>query len=81
MKLCKEHWMTDRDERTQPIRLEVGENLVDIEIEQLWMFEEEDGTTVLQWCQGIVVAVKTRDQDHIQWSEDYLWDGDLPISE
>ena len=59
----------------------MGKNLVGMEIKQLWIFKEEDGTTILQWCQGIVVAVKTRDHVHIQWSEDCLQDGNLPISE
>jgi hypothetical protein len=66
----EEQWITDWYERMQPMRPEVGENFVGPEIEQLWIFEEEDGTTILQWCQGIVIAVKTRDRAHIQWSED-----------
>ena len=42
----------------QPPRPEVGENLIGLEVEQLWIFEEEDGSKVSQWCQGLVVAVK-----------------------
>ncbi len=77
----EEQGLTDRYKRMQPIRPEVDENLVGLQIEQLWMFEEEDGTTILKWCQGTVVAVKTKDRVHIQWCKDCLRDGDLPISE
>ena len=49
--------MTDRHERMQPMRPEVNENLVGQDIAQLWMFDEEDRTTILQWCRGIVVAM------------------------
>ena len=46
----EEQGMTDRHERMQPMRPEVNENLVGQDIVQLWMFDEEDGTTILQWC-------------------------------
>ena len=55
--------------------------MIGLEIEQLWMFEEEDGKKVAQWCQGLVVAVKTRNRVHIQWNADCLREGDTPISE
>ncbi len=32
-------------------------------------------------CQGIVVAVKTRNRVHIQWSESTLHEGDISITE
>jgi hypothetical protein len=73
--------ISDRYERMQPPRPEVDANLVGLDIEQLWTFVEEDGTNVLQWCQGTVVAIKTRDRIHIKWSEDCLRDGDMPITE
>jgi len=72
---------TDRYEKLQPSRPSIDENLVGLEIEQLWMFEEEDGTRVKQWCQGVVIAIKNRDRVHIQWDKECLRDGDLPISE
>ena len=73
--------ISDRYERMQPPRPEVDANLVGLDIEQLWTFVEEDGTEVLQWCQGTVVAIKTRDRIHIKWREDCLRDGDMPITE
>jgi len=36
---------------------------------------------VAQWCQGFVVAVKTRNRVHIQWNADCLREGGIPISE
>jgi hypothetical protein len=57
--------IVDRHEHMQPPRLEVGENMIGLEVEQLWIFEEEDGSKVSQWCQGLVVAVKTRGKVHI----------------
>ena len=73
--------IVDRHERMQPPRPEVEENMIGLEVEQLWIFEEEDGSKVSQWCQGLVVAVKTRGKVHIQWNEDCLRQGDQPITE
>ena len=39
-------WISDRYERMQPPRPEVDANLVGLDIEQLWTFVEEDGTSV-----------------------------------
>ena len=79
--IWKGQGISDRYERMQPPRPEVDANLVGLDIEQLWTFVEEDGTKVLQWCQGTVVAIKTRDRIHIKWREDCLHDGDMPITE
>jgi hypothetical protein len=73
--------IADRHEMLQPQRPQVDENLIGVEIEQLWMFVEEDGTTVAQWCQGIVVGVKTRNKVHIKWNENCLREGDAPVTE
>ena len=72
---------TDRYEKLQPPRPDIDESLVGTEIEQLWMMTEEDGRTFLQWCQGLVVAVKTNNRVHIQWNESCLREGDLTITE
>lgn len=72
---------TDRYEKLQPPRPDVDENLVGLEIEQLWTMIEEDGNKFLQWCQGLVVAVKTNNRVHIQWNESCLRVGDLAITE
>ena len=73
--------IADRHEMLQPQRPQVDENLIGVEIEQLWMFVEEDGTTVAQWCQGIVVGVKIRNKVHIQWNMNCLRKGDAPVTE
>ena len=39
---------TYRNEKIQPSRPSIDENLVGLEIEQLWIFEEEDETRVKQ---------------------------------
>ena len=65
----------------QPLQSEVGSNLIDLEVKQLWMFKEEDGSKVTPWCQGLVVAIKIRGRMHIQWNEDCLCQGDISISE
>ena len=67
-------------ENLQPSRPSIYEMCL-IRIEQLWMFEEEDGTRVKHWCQGHVVAIKSRDRVHILWNKECLHDGDLPVSE
>ena len=71
----------DRYEKLQPSRPEVDEQLIGLEIEQLWIYEEEDGEKVPQWCQGVVVAIKNRSKVHIQWNKNCLRNGDLPITE
>ena len=70
--------MIDRYEKLQPSRPEVDEKLIGLEIEQLWIYEEEDGEKAPQWCQGVVVAIKNRSKVHIQWNENCLRHGDLP---
>ena len=47
----------DRYEKLQPSRPSLDENLVGLEIEQLWMFEEEDGTTLTKFSGGVRVEV------------------------
>ncbi len=42
----KAQGIADRHEILQPQRSQIDENLIGVEIEQLWMFVEEDGTTV-----------------------------------
>jgi hypothetical protein len=72
----------DRYEKLQPrTRPEVDESLIGVEMEQLWEYTEPDGSKVLQWCQGIIVGVKTRNRVHIQWNENCLREGGLPITE
>ena len=65
----------------QPPRPEVNEEIIGLEIEQLWMFEEADGSEVPQWCQGLVVTIKTRSGVHIQWNDNCLHEGDVKITE
>ena len=63
--------MIDTYEKLQPSRPEVDEQLIGLEIEQLWIYEEEDVEKVPQWCQGAVVAIKNRSKVHIQWNKNY----------
>ena len=73
---------TDRHERLQPsVSPAVNEDLIGSEIEILYSYKEPDGSAVDQWCQGIVVAIKTRNRVHIQWRESTLREGDLSITE
>ncbi len=71
----------DRYEKLQPSRPEVDEQLIGLEIEQLWIYEEEDGEKVPQWSQGVVEAIKNRSKVNIQWNKNCLRNGDLPITE
>ena len=47
----------------------------------MWKFFEEDDTEVLQWCQGVVVAVKSKNKVHIEWNDNCLRKGDPKITE
>jgi hypothetical protein len=40
--------LADRQEQMQPPRPEINEEIIGLEIEQLWMFEEADGSKVPQ---------------------------------
>ena len=72
----------DRYEKLQPRTMpEVDESLIGVEMEQLWEYTEPDGSKVLQWCQGIIVGVKTRNRVHIQWNENRLREVGLLITE
>ena len=73
---------SDRHEKLQPrTRPEVDESLIGVEMEQLWEYTEPDGSKVLQWCQGIIVGIRTRNRVHIQWNQNCLCEGGLPITE
>jgi hypothetical protein len=50
----------DRHEKLQPARPEVDEDLIDAEIEILYSYVEPDGSSKNMWCQGKVLAVRTR---------------------
>ena len=73
--------LADRHEQMQPPRPEVNEEMIGLEIEQLWMFEETDGSKVPQWCKSLIVTVKSRNRVHIKWSANCLREGDLGITE
>ena len=66
----------DPHEKMQRDRPEVDENLINQRMEQLWNFNEEDGTVVPTWCQGVVVGVKKRGKVIIKWDAKYLRSGD-----
>ena len=49
---------------------QVDASFVDSRIEQYWIYEEEeDGTKVPQWCQGVVIAVKKSNKVKIEWNQ------------
>ena len=73
--------LVHRHEQMQLPRPEVNEEIIVLEIEQLWMFEEANDSKVPQWCQGLVVTVKTRSGVHTQWNDNCLHEGDLQITE
>jgi hypothetical protein len=71
----------DRHEKLQPARPEVDEDLIGAEIEILYSYDEPDGSTLNMWCQGEVVAVRTKNRVHIEWDASTLREGDEPITE
>jgi hypothetical protein len=73
----------DRHEHLQPAQPEVDDDLINAEIEILYSYSyvEPDGSTKNMWCQGKVVAVRTRNQIHIEWDASTLREGDEPITE
>ena len=46
----------------------------------LYSYEEPDGSTIKIWCQGEVVAVRTKNRVHIEWDASTLREGE-PITE
>jgi hypothetical protein len=69
----------DRHERLQPAQPEVDDDLINAEIEILYSYVEPDGSTKNMWCQGKVVAVRTRNRIHIELDASTLREGDEPI--
>ena len=68
--------LTDRYEKLQDrTRPKVDETMIDVRIEQLWEYTEEDGSVVKQWCSGVVVGVKTQNRVLIQWDKEHIQDG------
>ena len=72
----------DRFEKMHPKkRPEVNASFEGSKIEQLWEFTEENGTKVLQWCQGEVVAVLSNSRVQIEWEERCLREGDPKVTQ
>ena len=72
----EEDGLIDRYEKLQDkMRPTVDETMIDVRIEQLWEYVEEDGTVVKQWCSGVVVAVKTQNRVLIRWDKEHIQDG------
>jgi hypothetical protein len=72
----EEDGLIDRYEKLQDkTRPTVDETMIDVRIEQLWEYVEEDGTVVKQWCSGVVVAVKTQNRVLIRWDKEHIQDG------
>ena len=64
----------------RPARIELDEDFIGAEIEILYSYEEPDGSTTKMWCQGEVVAVRTKYRVHIEWDASTLREGDEPIT-
>ena len=47
----------------------------------MYSYDEPDGSTLNMWCQGEVVAVRTKNRVHIEWDASTLREGDEPITE
>ena len=72
----EEDGLIDRYEKLQDkTRPTVDETMIDVRIEQLWEYVEEDGIVVKQWCSGVVVAVKTQNRVLIRWDKEHIQDG------
>ena len=50
-------------------------------IEQLWMYTEDGRSVIIQWCHGIVVAVKKQNTVHTEWSDNFLREGNSNVTE
>ena len=57
----------------------IDASFVDTQIEQLWEYTEENGEVRVQWCQGLVVAVKEKKNGQhkvrIKWNAVYVREG------
>ena len=69
----EEDGLIDRYEKLQDkTRPTVDETMIDVRIEQLWEYVEEDGAVVKQWCSGVVVAIKTQNRVLIRWDKEHI---------
>ena len=71
----------DKYEKLQPTRPDMDANLIGVELEILCSYDEPDGSQKKMWCQGVVVAIRTRSRVHIKWDTSTLRDGDEPVTE
>ena len=71
----------DKYEKMQGKMPKRDEQLIGTRIEQLWVFTEEDGTKVPEWCRGVVVAIKSGDRVRIEWDDACHRDGDPKFSD
>ena len=71
----------DKYEKLQPTRPDMDANLIGVELEILYSYDEPDGSQKKMWCQGVVVAIRTRSRVHIKWDTSTLRDGDEPVTE
>ena len=57
-------------------------SFVGTQIEQIWEFLEDNGTSKLVWCKGIVIGVMNKNAKvKIQWDKKYHCPGDPQISQ
>ena len=54
---------------------QMDESFVDSRIEQYCIYEEEDGTKIPPWCQGVVIAVKKSNKVKIEWNQKHQSEG------
>ena len=74
-----------RNEKQQPKQPpELNEDFIGTNIEQLWNFTKNNGTTECIWCKGTVVSKSNNEKYpkiRIKWDKVYLCPGEPEVSE
>ncbi len=58
----------------------MNEEQLEKRLEILFSYVELDGTEQLVWGKGEVIGVQKNYNVHIQWDEEYLHEGDAPVT-
>ena len=69
--------LSDKHEKKQLTTIPIiDEKSLRAWIKQYWEYAEPDGAMQTQWCQGLVIEVKSADRLDISWNEKHLCEGD-----
>ncbi len=73
-----DHWAA----RQQNIKLSVNSALIGFKIEMLFQYDNEDGTTYVNWCNGVIISILNEKSYFVKvgWNHKCLGQGESEIT-